>query len=181
MTQKDNLLSIFIALMNYDIIRQYISILYMIFMNMYYILKWYIDIIYKYNNKYFLFCLPCFLIVSIKWNNRCELCKISSTITQRQSIFVSILHLALLPLATNYWRRKWQPIPALLPRKIPWVEEPGRLQSMGSRRVRHNWGTSLSLFTFMHWRRKWQHTPVILPGEFQGRGSLAGSHRVGHD
>ena len=29
--------------------------------------------------------------------------------------------------------------------KIPWMEEPGRLQSMGSLRVRHNWVTSLSL------------------------------------
>ena len=29
--------------------------------------------------------------------------------------------------------------------KIPWMEEPGRLQSMGSLRVRHNWATSLSL------------------------------------
>ena len=54
--------------------------------------------------------------------------------------------------------------------KIPWMEEPGRLQSMGSRRVRHGWATSLSLFTFMHWRRKWQPTPVFLPGESQGRG-----------
>ena len=40
--------------------------------------------------------------------------------------------------------------------KIPWTEEPGRLQSMGSLRIRHDWATSLSLFTFMHWRRKWQ-------------------------
>ena len=30
--------------------------------------------------------------------------------------------------------------------KIPWTEEPGRLQSMGSQRVRHNWTTSLSFF-----------------------------------
>ena len=70
--------------------------------------------------------------------------------------------------------------------KIPWTEEPGRLQSMESWRVRHDWATSLSLFTFMHWRRKWQPTPVFLPGESQGRGSLVGchlwgSHRVGHD
>ena len=57
--------------------------------------------------------------------------------------------------------------------KIPWTEEPGRLQSMGSQRVRHDWATSLSLFTFMHWRRKWQPTPVFLPGESQGRRSLA--------
>ena len=39
--------------------------------------------------------------------------------------------------------------------KIPWTEEPGRLQSMGSQRVGHDWETSLSLFTFMHWRSKW--------------------------
>ena len=48
---------------------------------------------------------------------------------------------------------------------IPWMEEPGGLQSMGSLRVGHDWVTSLSLFTFMHWRRKWQPTPVFLPGE----------------
>ena len=40
--------------------------------------------------------------------------------------------------------------------KIPWTEEPGGLQSMGSLRVGHDWATSLSLFTFMHWRRKRQ-------------------------
>ena len=69
--------------------------------------------------------------------------------------------------------------------KIPWTEEPGRLQSMGSRRVGHDWATSLSLFTFMHWRRKWQPTPVFLPGESQGQRSLVGcclwGHRVARD
>ena len=58
--------------------------------------------------------------------------------------------------------------------KIPWTEEPGRLQSMGSRRVVHDCTTSLPLFTFMHWRRKWQPTPVFLPGESRGQGSLVG-------
>ena len=58
--------------------------------------------------------------------------------------------------------------------RIPWMEEPGGLQSMRSLRVRHDWATSLSLFIFMHWRRKWQPTPVFLPGESQGRGSLVG-------
>ena len=57
---------------------------------------------------------------------------------------------------------------------IPWAEEPGRLQSMGSLRVGHDWATSLSLFTFLHWRRKWQPTPVFLPGQSQGWGSLVG-------
>ena len=59
-------------------------------------------------------------------------------------------------------------------RKIPWMEEPCRLQSMGSLRVRYDWATSLSLSTFMHWRRKWQPTPVFLPGESQGQRSLVG-------
>ena len=63
--------------------------------------------------------------------------------------------------------------------KIPWMEEPGKLQSMGSRRVGHDWVPSLSLFTFMHWRRKWQPAPVFLPGESQGRGSLVGCHLWG--
>ena len=45
--------------------------------------------------------------------------------------------------------------------RIPGTGEPGRLQSMGSLRVRHDWATSLSLFTFVHWRRKWQPTPVF--------------------
>ena len=58
--------------------------------------------------------------------------------------------------------------------KIPWTEEPGRLQSMGSWRVRYDWGISLSLFTFMHWRRTWQPTPMFLPGESQERKSLVG-------
>ena len=58
--------------------------------------------------------------------------------------------------------------------KIPWTEEPGRLQSNGSIRVGYDWVASLSLFTFMHWRRKWQLTPVFLPGESQGWQGLVG-------
>ena len=58
--------------------------------------------------------------------------------------------------------------------KIPWTEESGRLWSMGLLRVRQDWVTSLSLFTFTHWRRKWQPTPLFLPGESQGWGSLVG-------
>ena len=54
--------------------------------------------------------------------------------------------------------------------KIPWTEEPGRLQSMGLRKVGYNW----SNFTFRHWRRTWQPTPVFLPGESQGWWSLVG-------
>ena len=47
--------------------------------------------------------------------------------------------------------------------EIPWTEEHGRLQSMRSLRVGHDWASSLSLFTFMHWRRKWQPTCLENP------------------
>ena len=85
---------------------------------------------------------------------------ISIPIKTFQSVCRCILEKAMAPL-TLAW-------------KIPWMEEPGGLQSMGSWRVGHDWATSLSLFTFMHWRRKWQPTPVFLPGESQGLGSLVG-------
>ena len=60
--------------------------------------------------------------------------------------------------------------------KVPWMEEPGRLQSTGSLGVKHDFTFNFhfSLFTFMHRRRKWQPTPVFLPGESQGRESRVG-------
>ena len=68
--------------------------------------------------------------------------------------------------------------------KIPWTEEPGRLQSMGSRRARHNWAT----FTFhFHALEKAMatHSSVLAwrtPGTGEPGGLLSmGSHRVGHD
>ena len=87
---------------------------------------------------------------------------------------------------TSITEKAMAPHSSTLAWKIPWMEEAGGLQSMGSLRVGPDWATSLSLFTFMHWRKKWQPTPVFLPGEPQGRGSLGGlpsmgSHRVRHD
>ena len=39
---------------------------------------------------------------------------------------------------------------SILAWRIPWMEEPGGLQSTGSQRVRHDWATSLSLmFSFV--------------------------------
>ena len=65
--------------------------------------------------------------------------------------------------------------------KIPWTEEPGRLQCMGSLGVGHDWATSLSLFTFMHWKRK-----CVLAWGIPGTGEpgglpSVGLHRVRHD
>ena len=92
--------------------------------------------------------------------------------------FDSILAISLL--LTNILEKAMAPHSSTLAWKIPWMEEPRGLQSMGLLGVGHDWATSLSLFTFIHWRRKWQPTPVFLPGESQGLPSM-GSHRVGHD
>ena len=86
----------------------------------------------------------------------------------------------ILPLSSIVVEKAMAPHSSALAWKIPWTEEPGGLQSMGSLRVRHDWVTSLSVFTFMHWRRKWQPTPVFLPGGSQGRGSLVGCCLWGH-
>ena len=94
---------------------------------------------------------------------------------------VASVHVSLsLWFLAQYSEKAMAPHSSTLAWKIPWTEAPGRLQSTGSRRVGHDWATSLSLFTFMHWRRKWQSTPVFLPGESRGRGSLEGCNLWGH-
>ena len=94
------------------------------------------------------------------------------------AVFPTFFNLSLNMVIRSSWseplEKAMAPHSSTLAWQIPWVEEPGGLQSIGLLRVRHDWATSLSLFTFMHWRRKWQPTPVFLPGESQGRGSLVG-------
>ena len=45
--------------------------------------------------------------------------------------------------------------------KIPWTDEPGRLQSMGSQRVGHDWATSLSLSKKSKLQNYFQYLPPI--------------------
>ena len=89
---------------------------------------------------------------------------------------------------------------SILPSRIPWTEEPGGLQSVGSQRVRHDCSDlSCTTFTWLPrwlsskkstcqcrrpwfdawvwripWRRKWQPTQVFLPGTFHGQRRLVG-------
>ena len=52
-----------------------------------------------------------------------------------------------------------------------WTEEPGRLQSMGSQRVRQDCAKDLGLVYWVGkipWRREKLPTPVFWPGEFHG-------------
>ena len=74
--------------------------------------------------------------------------------------------------------------------KIPWTEEPGRLQSMGSRRVGLHAVLSLSNFTFTFPFHALEnematHSSILawrIPGtEEPGGLPSMGSHRVGHD
>ena len=70
--------------------------------------------------------------------------------------------------------------------KILWTEEPGRLQSMGSRRVGQDWATSLLLFTFHALEKEMAtHSSVLalrIPGTCEPGGLPSlGLHRVGHN
>ena len=85
----------------------------------------------------------------------------------------------------NVLEKAMAPHSSTLAWKIPWMEEPGRLQSMGSQSRRR-----LSDFTFtFHFhaleKEMAPHSSVLawrIPGtgESGGQSSL-GSHRVGHD
>ena len=70
--------------------------------------------------------------------------------------------------------------------KIPWMEDPGRLQSMGSLRVGREWTTSLSLFHFHALEKEMAtHSSVLawrIPRTEEPGGLLSmGLHRVRHD
>ena len=90
--------------------------------------------------------------------------------------------------ASNSSEKAMAPHSSTLAWKIPWTEEPGRLQSMRSRRVGQDWATSLSLFTFhFHALEKEMATHFSIlawriprTGEPSGLLSM-GLHRVGHE
>ena len=87
------------------------------------------------------------------------------------------------------WKEKaMAPHSSTVARKLPWMEKPGRLQSMGSLRAGHDRETSFSLFTFhFHALEKEMaiHSSVLawrIPGTGEPGGLPSmGSHRVGHD
>ena len=68
--------------------------------------------------------------------------------------------------------------------KIPWMEEPGSLQSMGLLRVGHDWATSLSFFTFIGEGNGNPLQCSCLENPRDGGAQWVpsmGSHRVGHN
>ena len=102
--------------------------------------------------------------------------------------FFCVSEYRLFPSHTLSLEKAMAPHSSALAWKIPWMEEPGRLQSTGSLRVGHDWATSLSLFTFhFHALEKEMatHSSVLvwrIPGtEEPGGLPSMGLHRVGHD
>ena len=117
----------------------------------------------RHNIKVYFWTLNSFPLISMSFDLSIDLyLYASNTLFWLLQIFSNFLEKAM---ATHSITLAW---------KTPWMEEPCRLQSMGSLRVGYDWETSLSFFTFVHWRRQWQPTPVFLTGESQGRGSLVG-------
>ena len=64
--------------------------------------------------------------------------------------------------------------------KIPWMEEPGGLQSMGSLRVGYDWATSLSLFHFHALEKEMATHSRVLAWGIQGQESLVGGRLRSH-
>ena len=113
------------------------------------------------------------------WNHNC-IVKTSNTPPKTSPVIVPASY-------TSHWEKAMAPHSSTVAQKIPWMEEPGRLQSMGSLRVRHDF-TFTFTFTFhfhslekemathssvLAWRIPWTEKP--------GRLQSMGSHRVGHD
>ena len=70
--------------------------------------------------------------------------------------------------------------------RIPWTEEPGRLQSMGSQRVRHDWATSLHSFHTLSLEKEMAtHSNILIRRipwtEEPGGPWSMGSQRVRHN
>ena len=75
------------------------------------------------------------------------------------------------------------PYSSTLAWKIPWTEEPGGLQSMGSLRVRHNFPFT---FHFHELEKEMAIQSSVLAWRIPGTGEPGGLlsmgwHRVGHD
>ena len=122
------------------------------------------------------------------------------------SLLLSYIHVTPTSLRrhlTNFQSRKWEvcllfemrcyPVPekAMAPHsstlawRLPWTEEPGRLQSMGLLRVGHYFTFTFTFHFYALEKEMATHSSVFawrIPGTGEPGGLLPmGSHRVGHD
>ena len=106
----------------------------------------------------------------------------SLKMTIKDEYAVSVFSLPLPP----FLEKAMGPYSSTLAWKISWMEEPGRLQSMGSLRVGNDWAPSLSLFHFHVLEKEMATYSSVLAWRIPGTGEPGGltsmeSHRVGHD
>ena len=78
------------------------------------------------------------------------------------------------------WRREWLTHSSILAWRIPWAEEPGRLQFMGLQRVGHDWAISTHLLganasLVSEWVYKWMR--ASLPSRISWKQSSYSSGR----
>ena len=64
------------------------------------------------------------------------------------------------------WRRIRQPTPVFLPGETPWTEEPGRLQSTGSQRVRHDWSNLACKQSLVWFLTIMDYMSISIPSKF---------------
>ena len=86
----------------------------------------------------------------------------------------------------EYFGSPLAPHSSTLAWRVPWMEEPCGLQSMGSLRVGHDWATSLWLFHLHALEKELAPHSSVLTWRIPGTGEPGGlpsmgSHRVGHD
>ena len=86
----------------------------------------------------------------------------------------------------HFLEKAMAPHSSTLAWEIPWMEEPGGLQSMRSLGVGHDWADFTFMFHFHALEEKMAaHSSILawwIPGTVEPGGLLSmGSHRVGHD
>ena len=74
-----------------------------------------------------------------------------------------------------------EPYSSTLAWKIPWMQEPGRRQSMGSLRVGHDLSDFTFNFHFHALEKEMATHSSVLAWRIPGTGEPVGSHRVGQD
>ena len=109
------------------------------------------------------------IVLLTKLELRCNGCRHSNHL-MRTNMRVSSL---------SHQRRQWHPTPVLLPRKSHGQRSLVGLQSMGSLRVRHNWTTSLSLFTFHALEKEMATHSSVLAWRIPGTGEPGGLPSMG--
>ena len=110
--------------------------------------------------------------IIITWTSQLPNCErqMFAVETTQSMVFITVVfadsdthHLHFL--AQEYWnwqRRQWHPHSSTLARKIPWTEEPGRLQSMAQSLASTNLLSDSMDFPLLGISYKWNHTVYSL-------------------